>query len=268
MFYGIKRFIIRMVVFALLLFCMMAYCTAHVPDPDTGFNPMGQQVFVPEGAYDVGAVRELVPGTNLEEFACSFDPELYPDYYAPAGDYFTEPPLDVRNGIYFGEVDELGRASGAAGWITNDMRTNASDARADIMDMKDNPWVTVPGTPGRYGYEGNLFEPVNLIPPSLGGDNAAHNIVRGTVMLDEGDGDTPGGLAYTEAIVNSWLDDHPEGRIWYFVQPLYGPGEVIPRALAAGIVTEDRSLDMVTLVYNTANGLDIDYATGEVTPVR
>lgn len=268
MFRILFKFIIRMLLVCFVMLCLMGYCTAHIPDPDTGFTPMGEQVFVPEGKAYMGEVVEINEGSQLEEWAHSFDPGQYPDYVRVVSAYPDELRTELDNGILYGEVDDLGRLPGAAGWITNDMRSDAPDAEADIMDMKGNVWAKVPGTPGRYGFEGNLFKPVNLIPPSLGGDNASHNIVRGTVMLDEGDGHTPGGLSYTESLVNDYLDTHPDGRVWYNVVPVYGAGEVIPRAIVVGIATEDGELSVRAVVFNAANGLDIDYKTGEVSMAR
>lgn len=262
----IRRFILRFLGGALVLLVVLGAIVAHVPDPQTGLNPMGERVFVPEGQADIGAPREMVEGSNTEVWANSFDPEAYPDYYYVVSEYPAELRTNLDNGIFYGSTDELGRTGGAGGWITSDMLSNAPDVDAGTLNMGAIPYVEVPGTPGRRGFTGNLWGAVNLIPPSLGGDNSAHNLVPGTNMLAEGDGDTLGGLALTEALVRSYLAEHPDGRVWYLVTPVYEPGETIPRAVLAGVATEDGELSVRVCVFNAANGLDIDYVTGEARP--
>lgn len=193
----------------------------------------------------------------------------YPDYYRVLG--AAQNVDDTADaGIRYGNLDRYGRATGAGGWITSAMRAeargrdrdNASDPADPAGWPQRNPKVSIPGTNGRRTYHGRLWNRSHLVAWSLGGSMDAENIVPGTRTQNVGDNVHPGGMAYTEELARTWLDEHPNGKLWYAATPIYQGSEPIPRAVVVDIQTDDKSINKRVLVYNAANGWTINYATG------
>lgn len=245
-------------------------CVAHVPDPRTGKDPMGNQVFEPSTQEDVN--NTIGDGSTVDQLIQNFTVEQYPDYYTVLGTA-TSGDENAADSITYGDLDSLGRATGACGWITGEMRSErAAMDRDDAPDMEDpagwpdhNEKVEIKGVNGRRDYHGYLWNRSHLLAWSLGGDMDAHNLVAGTRTQNVGDNATPGGMAYPETLARDWLDQNPDGRLWYAAVPLYYGDELIPRAVIVDIKTDDSSIDEKILVFNNANGFTIDYTTGETT---
>lgn len=254
-------------------------CTAQVPDPDTGLRPDGTQAFVPdektpdaENDVLVGGTVIAEDGTELEAIVDTFAADVHPDYYRVIG-VSTSDDETLADGITYGELDGLGRTTGAAGWITGEMRIHARErgrSDAELPDPAgwpdDNAEVEIAGARGRHDYHGWFWNRSHLIADSLGGEPVAENLVAGTRTQNVGDNATPGGMSYTETLARDWLDAHPDGRLWYAAIPVYVGDELIPRAVIVDIKSDDAAIDQKVVVYNRANGWDIDYATGKITP--
>lgn len=275
MFKFIARGIKSLIILCFLMFVGVMACTAQFPDPDTGLRPDGTQAFVPEGQSEatstIGDTVILEDSSELDTMVSSFAADVYPDYYRVIG-VSSSARDDAPDGITYGDLDAEGRATGAAGWITGEMRAAARErgrADAELPDPagwpKSNHEVEIAGVGNHRDYHGWFWNRSHLIADSLGGDPVAENLITGTRTQNVGDNVTPGGMAYTETLAREWLDAHPEGRLWYAVVPVYGEGELIPRALVVDIKTDDGEIDQKVLVYNRANGWDIDYTTGEIT---
>lgn len=225
---------------------------------------------------ETGGTVEVNEDSTLDAWVSAWAADVYPDYYRVVGVCTSDDPT-APDGIAYGELDELGRATGAAGWITGAMRAEArGQDRDEAPEMddpagwpSDNPKVTIVGAKGRRDYTGYLWNRSHLVAFSLGGDMAAHNLVAGTRTENVGDNtaEHPGGMAYTETLARTWLDDHPEGRLWYAATPVYEGEDPIPRAVIVDIKSDDGAIDQKVCVFNRANGFSIDYATGEAEPV-
>lgn len=208
---------------------------------------------------------------QLGEADLSWSANDYPDYYRVLG---TAQDVDegANPGIAYGDLDALGRATWAGGWITGEMRAavraqdrnGAPDPADPVGWPRINPEVSIEGIDGRRTYHGRLWNRSHLVAWSLGGSMEAANIVPGTRTQNIGDNVSPGGMGYAEDLARTWLDQNPQGMLWYAATPIYQGDETIPRAVVVDIRTDDGSIDERVLVYNTANGWDIDYATGDV----
>lgn len=223
----------------------------------------------PVSSSEIGDAVEVNDGSELDGYVTSFAADVYPDYYRVIGTATT-----VRegreDGIAYGPLDDHGRATGASGWISGAMRAEArakGRVREDLPDPAgwpdENPEVDIPGAKGRHDYHGWLWNRSHLVAASLGGEPVAENLVAGTRTQNVGDNVRPGGMAYTETLARDWLDAHAHGRLWYAVTPIYEGDEPIPRAVIVDIATDDGEIDQKVMVYNAANGFDIDYRTGE-----
>ena len=274
----IARAIRTLVVLAILVVFALGWAITRVPDPVTRRAPDGTQVFEPkDDDMTIGETMVVNPGSELDTLVSAFAADVYPDYYRVIG-VATSVREDAPDGIVYGELDALGRATGAAGWISGAMRAEArAKDRDDAPEMADpagwpdeNPEVEIVGAKGRRDYHGYLWNRSHFIAFSLGGDMKAHNLVAGTRTENVGDNtaEHPGGMAYTETLARDWLDANPTGRLWYAVTPVYVGDERIPRAVAIDIQTEDKAIDQKVLVYNQANGFTIDFATGTATPAE
>ena len=241
----------------------------QVPDPTTGLKPDGTYA---ESSWNQGDTIAVDTDSEVAELVCSFDASLYPDYYRVIG-VSTTAREGKPAGITYGELDELGRSVGVSGWITGAMRAEARERGRSDADLPDptgwpdeNNEVEIMGAPGRRDYHGWFWNRSHLIADSLGGEPTRENLIAGTRTENVGDNATPGGMAYAETLARDWLDAHPEGSLWYAASPVYIGDELIPRAVIVDIKTDDDTIDEKIVVYNTAYGWSIDYATGEATP--
>ena len=164
-----------------------------------------------------------------------------------------------------------------------------------------NPKAHVHFSAGRE-YNGYFWNRSHLIADSLGGLPDVNNLIPGTRAQNVGDNQDPGGMAYTETIARNFLDDqldqadkkpsteaidalvgigithtkkgnplpesvdlptHATCDVAYQAQPIYEPGEAIPRSVTVNIKTCDGSIDEQVEVPNTMPGYAINYATGD-----
>lgn len=195
--------------------------------------------------------------------------EQYPDYYAVAGEAdFTGETFPDAGTIRYGEPDALGRSTASFGAINKELRDSGSDRDRDMPDEitgwpEDNPRVEIDFGDGD-AYHGYLFNRSHLIAKSLGGEDSARNMVTGTRTENVGRNQPPGGMAYTETLARDWLDDNPDGLVYYLVTPVYEGDELLPRTVEVDIRTSDQSINQHVIVFNAANGFTIDYSRGGV----
>ena len=211
---------------------------------------------------------EIAAQKNTDGHVTAFAADVYPDYYRIIGTCDTAPDVVDDLGITYGEPDELGRATWAGGWITSDERAAirergrlAEDVADPVGWPDDNEEVDIPGARGRRDYHGWLWNRSHLVADSLGGANIARNMIAGTRTQNVGDNSHPGGMAYTETLARDWLDSH-DGAIWYLALPVYEGDEMIPRGVCVDIYSTDGTIDQRVMVFNAANGYDIDYTDG------
>ena len=200
-----------------------------------------------------------------------WDPSESPDYYRVVGSAVVDVELEPGEARYEG-LDSLGRTGRAAAVVTFDMMREGTDReRADISDIHPAGWghneeVDIVNPDGST-YHGALFNRSHLLAKSLGGDDAAYNLVTGTRTQNVGDNTGQnGGMAYTEGLARDWLWDNRDGTVYYSATPVYEGDELLPRSVIVDVLSSDGELDLEVEVYNAVNGYEVDYATGEFRP--
>ncbi len=224
-----------------------------------------------------GALPSLTGGPGSDAPAVSAGAELsyspwsfdeYPECYREMGPAVVDVELGPGEARYEG-LDSLGRTGRAVALVTYDMMREGSDReREDIHEIHPSGWghnreVDIK-MPGEKTYHGALFNRSHLLAKSLGGDDAAHNLITGTRPQNVGDNrGQDGGMAYTEGIARDWLWDNRDGTVFYSAAPVYEGDELLARSVIVDVRSSDGELDLRVEVFNTAYGFDIDYATGE-----
>lgn len=198
----------------------------------------------------------------------AWDAQAYPDYYRVVGTAVVDVELAPGEARYEG-LDGLGRTGRVAALVTSEMAQAGSDReREDISDIHPSGWghneEVVIAMPDGSDYHGYLFNRSHLLAKSLGGDDAAYNLVTGTRAQNVGDNrGQDGGMAYPEGLAREWLRDHPQGTVYYSATPVYEGDELVPRSVIVDVRSSDATLDLEVEVFNAAAGFEIDYATGE-----
>ena len=216
----------------------------------------------------------VFPGAPVERLSerqaswTAWDPAADPDYYRVIGTAVVDVELAPGEVRYEG-LDELGRTGRVAAMVTPEMaRAGSEREREDISDIHPSGWghnaeVEIAMPDGSL-YHGFLFNRSHLLAKSLGGRDAAENLVTGTRTQNVGDNrGQDGGMAYTEGLAREWLRTHPGGTVYYSATPVYEGDELVPRSVIVDVRSSDATLDLEVEVFNAAAGFEIDYATGE-----
>ncbi|MBM6773993.1 DNA/RNA non-specific endonuclease [Olsenella profusa] len=243
-----------------LVFALAVTLTAGIGTgalPSLGSMPTPATSVPASASFDEG-----VPGT--------WDAEAYPEYYRVLGPAVVSDEPAPGEARYEG-LDDLGRTGAVTATVTYDMMEAGSDReRADISDIHPSGWghneeVDIP-MPDGTSYHGYLFNRSHLLAKSLGGADAAENLVTGTRTQNVGDNHgQDGGMAYAEGLAREWLRAHPDGTVYYRATPVYVGSELVPRSVVVDVRSSDGSLDQEVEVFNAATGFKIDYATGAFT---
>lgn len=204
------------------------------------------------------------------------------DYYSITGPAQLEHDPSAPGNVEYCPLDELDRAVCAYGELTSSQRQDAQSRGRQAIDVEPVGWsnndeVDIPpleGVEGSDGYHGWFWNRSHMLADSLGGDPSAENLITGTRTQNVGstqtDGEASGGMAYTERIARDYLDtqDGDSCPLYYAAAPRYSGSELVPRTVIVDIQSCDKSIDSRVEVANTANGFQIDYATGEYAPIR
>ena len=191
-----------------------------------------------------------------------------PNYYRIVGPAQVGTAPDPGT-VAYGELDSLGRATGAVALVTYDsMEAGRARSREDLSEVTPTGWgyndeVDI-AMPNGTVYHGFLYNRSHLVAKSLGGDDVAHNLICATRTQNVGANieGADGGMAYCEGLARQWLEAHPQGTVYYAATPSYAGDELLARSVIVDIRSSDGSLDERIEVYNAAYGFDIDYATG------
>lgn len=197
------------------------------------------------------------------------------DYFTVAGKAKLEYDAAVGE-VDYCPVDELERPVCSYGLLTYDVRADAKergrqDIATDPVGWPDsNPKVSIPsldGVEGSKDYNGYMWNRSHLLADSLGGSVEAHNLVPGTRTQNVGSVKNSGGMAYTETIARDYLDEKSSNEcpLYYAATPNYEGDELIPRTVTVDIQSCNNSIDERVVVYNTANGFEVNYKEGSFT---
>lgn len=249
-------------------------------------NPLRQLVLVPlallafalsacaplDEILDTPTITESDPVPTIsqsEDYVVSLgDAEI--DYEATAGE------------IDYCDLDELGRTVCAYGKLTSTMREQAQAREKLDINVDPSGWpeineeIEIPAlddVKDSRDYHGWMMNRSHLIADSLGGSVDVENLVTGTRMQNVGsrqvDGQYAGGMAYTELMARSYLDNNDGDTcpLYYAATPVYSGDELVPRTVIVDIQSCDKSIDERVEVSNTANGWEINYFDGSYAPV-
>lgn len=197
-----------------------------------------------------------------------WDPATAPNYYRVVGPAVLG-DAPAAGATVYGELDRLGRATGASSLITYDsMMAGRNRSRGDLSALTPSGWghnaEVDMAMPDGTVYHGQIFNRSHLVAKSLGGDDELHNLVTATRTQNVGANvnGSEGGMAYAEGLVRSWLEQHHNGTVQYVATPIYEGDELVARSIIVDVRTSDGSIDQRVEVYNAALGFDIDYVTG------
>ena len=223
---------------------------AGTPTPSSPSEEDAQGLFTQEASYT------------------AWDADESPNYYRIMGSAQLETEPEAGEVLY-GALDSLGRATGASSLVTYDsMMAGRQRSRDDLSELSPSGWghnaeVDI-AMPNGTLYHGQLYNRSHLVAKSLGGDDELHNLVTATRTQNVGsniDGHE-GGMAYAEGLARTWLEEHPDGTVYYAARPVYEGSELMARSVIVDVRTSDGSIDQRIEVYNATLGFALDYATG------
>lgn len=202
--------------------------------------------------------------------------DVAPNYYEAIGPArFEAASVDgqdelARGEVRYGALDGLGRATGVLACVDAALASAGSAReRGDTSAIHPSGWghngeAAIELPTGRT-YHGYFWNRSHLLAKSLGGEEVVQNLICGTRMQNVGANlqGTEGGMAYAESLVRTWLEDNPDGFIYYAATPCYAGDELVCRNVMVDVLSSDGALDLEVVVYNAAKGYEIDYATGE-----
>lgn len=224
---------------------------------------------VPAATSAPAPVEAAVPG-RAAGVPGTWDAGDYPDYYRVLGPAVVTDEPAPGEARYDG-LDALGRAGTVTATVTYEMmEAGSAREREDISDIRPAGWghneeVDIP-MPDGTSYHGYLYNRSHLLAKSLGGVDAAENLVTGTRTQNVGDNKgQDGGMAYAEGLARTWLRENPDGTVYYRAEPVYVGSELLPRSVLVDVRSSDGALDLEVEVFNAAAGYDIDYASGTFT---
>ena len=212
-----------------------------------------------------GAARTRIGIVMLLVFCCAFlCPELRAEEIAiPAFDgegvvqihdgvpFLTADDMDLLPEQYYGELDSLGRCTGAYACIGSD--TLAEGARENISGVEPTGWQVV-----QYGEKGEyLYNRCHLIGYQLTGQNAnERNLITGTNYLNTTE------MKPYEDMVYQYVSG-TGNHVLYRVTPLFhGDNLLADGVLMEGRSVEDDRIAFCVFCYNIQPGVELDYATG------
>ena len=165
--------------------------------------------------------------------------------------FFTEEDMAFLPEQYYGELDELGRCTGAYALLSEDLMP--TETRGSITEIEPSGWQSISAKDG-----GNLYQRSHLIAYQLTGSNSERNLITGTAYLNS---ETM--KRYEESVAQyvSGTGHH----VMYRVTPVFeGENLVASGVLMEAESVEDDKISFCVFCYNVQPGMEIDYLTGLV----
>ena len=152
---------------------------------------------------------------------------------------------------YYGDLDSLGRCTGAYGCLGEETMPAEGQERGEISDVHPSGWAS-----------GQKWERAHLIAWVLSAENAnAENLITGTHYLNY-DGMRP----FEEKVADYiW---HTGNHVLYMSVPWFAEGELVPRGVqmtASSVEDNGKGISFNVYCFNVTPGASIDYRTGIVT---
>jgi DNA-entry nuclease len=199
----------------------------------------------------------------------------------PTGNYYWEngsarlSGFDaMKAGEYSFNADDKGRSGVARAILTySQFEASKGSRQGQPLDPpawpSSNPKIAITFSLTGRTYHGYLYNRSHSIADSLLGEGSytsQYNFTTGTRSQNVG-ANQNGGMRYAEELAEDFWKANPNtnATINYQTTPVYNANETIPRGSIVDIKSSDNTLNTEVVVINSAEGLEIDYASG--TPI-
>ena len=216
-------------------------------------------------------LRAFIPFAQVDEHVeepCVWSESEAPNYYMVAGPARIAERPEVGE-VRYANLDALGRAGRVVACVdahlaeegANRERQNTSGITPSGWGHNEEVDIELPGGGAYHGY---LWNRSHLLAKSLGGLEIEENLVCGTRMQNVGANrkGSEGGMAYPETLARNWLNNNPNGFVYYSATPFYRGNDLVCQNVLVDILSSDGTLDCEVVVFNAAKGYKIDYANG------
>lgn len=176
----------------------------------------------------------------------------------------------IADGVKYGKLDKFGRPTYATIRVTPKLYAKEKKEKREPIKvdpcgwLKKNPKVVIKHKDGST-YKGFMYNRSHMIADSLGGDPIYENLVTGTRPQNVGGRGNDGGMAYLETKIRDYFNRGSKGTVDYEVINVYASDkDKLPVYSICNAKSSDRKIDEQVVVYNSAEGYDIDYKTAQV----
>ncbi|MDT2870130.1 DNA/RNA non-specific endonuclease [Lactococcus lactis] len=196
----------------------------------------------------------------------------------PTGNYYWENGSaklsgfeNLKAGEYSFNADDKGRSGVARAILTySQFEASKGSRQGQPLDPpawpSSNPKIAITFSLTGRTYHGYLYNRSHSIADSLLGEGSytsKYNFTTGTRSQNVG-ANQNGGMRYAEELAENFWKANPNtsSTIDYQTTPVYNANETIPRGSIVDIKSSDNTLNIEVIVINSAEGLEIDYASG------
>lgn len=176
----------------------------------------------------------------------------------------------IADGVKYGKLDKFGRPTYATIRVTPKLYAKEKKEKREPIKvdpcgwLKKNPKVVIKHKDGST-YKGFMYNRSHMIADSLGGDPVYENLVTGTRPQNVGGRGNDGGMAYLETKIRDYFNRGSKGTVDYEVINVYASDkDKLPVYSICNAKSSDKKIDEQVVVYNSAEGYDIDYKTAQV----
>lgn len=180
----------------------------------------------------------------------------------------------IKAGEYNFGADDKGRSGVARAVLTySQYEASKGSRQGQPLDPpawpSSNPKIGITFSLTERTYHGYLYNRSHSIADSLLGEGSytsQYNFTTGTRSQNVG-ANQNGGMRYAEELAENFWKANPNtsSTIDYQTTPVYNATETMPRGSIVDIKSSDNTLNIEVVVINSAEGLEIDYASG--TPI-
>ena len=216
---------------------------------------------------DYSILQQLLKYTNEES------PGVNKNYYLTNGDALLNGFENMAPGSFLFSSDSQGRSSTARAVLTySDYESSKGGRQGTPLAppgwLHDNPKVAIDFSLTGKTYHGFLYNRSHSIADSLLGKKSytsAYNFTTGTRSQNVG-ANEKGGMRAAELLAENYWKNHPgtSNTIDYMTRPVYQGEEKVPRGSIVDVKSSDGEVNQEIIVINDAEGIKIDYMTGEM----
>ena len=176
----------------------------------------------------------------------------------------------ITNGITYGKTDKYNRPTYATALITVKLYNKEKNEDRETIKVKPCGWTknfkTVITHKDGTSYKGWFWNKSHMIADSLGGSAVYENLITGTRPQNVGGRKNDGGMAYMENKIRNYFNQGNIGNVKYSVENVYNSNkDKLPIYSIVNALSDDNKINEEVIVYNSAEGFNIDYKTGKAT---